>query len=206
MKVSIISGDERSFRAAAFGMPDRESVERSYSRLEEYSRGLSARAREGLQRTRGLIESMYDETVRNSLRILGRAKRGMYRDDTIQYLDDQTEVALAPMAMRRWILAHPFIRNRFDTQSIEAWGSKPGSWDLEGKGYEDFFYRAATNGRAQQNDKGEWWSEYTFGGCTVPGVGTISMEEQLDVLATWDVIDDCIADGIDPTSVLKERL
>ncbi|URG14151.1 hypothetical protein [Pectobacterium phage vB_ParM-25] len=187
-------------------MPDRDSVERTYSRLEEFSRGLSSRAREGLERTRGLIESMYDDTVRNSLRILGRVKRGLFRDDVIQFLDDQTEIATAPMTMRRWILAHPFIRSRYDTQSIDAWGSKPGQWDLEGKGYEDLFYRAATNGLATKNEKGEWWSEYTFGGCSVPGAGTISLEEQMDILATWDIIDDCIADGIDPTSVMKERL
>lgn len=206
MKVSIISGDDRSFRAAAFGMPDRETVERSFSRLEEFSRGLSARAKEGLDRTRTLIDSMYDETVRTSLRLLSRAKRGMYRDDVIQFLDDQTQIALAPDQMRRWLLAHPFIRNRYDKQSIDAWGSKPGQWDLDGKHYEDFYFRAATNGRVTQNEEGEWWSEYTYGGCTVAGVGTISLEEQLDILATWDVVDDCIADGIDPTSVMKERL
>lgn len=205
MKVSIVDGDERLFRAAAFGMPDRASIEQSYDRLESFARNLSSRAREGLGRAREMIDLMYNEDVHKGLRVLDRSARGMYRRDVIQFLDSQEEIALAPMEMRRWILANPRIRNLFDSQSIDGWGAKQGAFDLPEKGVEDPFWTAMRNGETKKDAKGAYYCDFTYGTEDMTGK-KLSSEEQLDLIATMDIVLQTMDDGIDPTSILAEKL
>lgn len=206
MKIEIINGGESVFRAAAFGLPDREDMERSYDRLERFSSNLSDRAKGMLSSAKTMIESLYDDGVRRTLKRLNRSKRGLYRDNVIQYLDSAEEVATAPMAMRRWLLSSPRTRSLFDRQSTHAWGAKADAFNLNEKGTEDPYWKAIRNGVVEQNEKGEWWSEYTYGACDVEGEEHLTLEMQMDLIATFDVINDAIDNGIDPFSPLGEKL
>lgn len=205
MKIEIINGDEAVFRAAAFGLPDRDSVERSYNRLEEFSRGLSDRARGFLSTARDSITSLYDNTVRETVRKLSNSKRGLYRDDVVQFLGTQEDLATAPMAMRRWLLSNPRLGRLYETQSSHAWGAKPGEFNTDSV-EAALRWQAIRNGVATQNEKGEWWTEYVYGGCKVTGEEELSIWAQLDLLATMDVAEAIVDSGIDPFNPLGELL
>lgn len=206
MKIAIVDGGESVFRAAAFGLPDREEMERSYERLERFTNNLSDRAKGMLGSAKTLIRSLYDDGVRTALKKLNSSKRGLYRDNIIQFLDSQEEIATAPMAMRRWILSNPRIRSIYDRMSTHAWGSKPNAFELNEKGTEDPYWKAIRNGVAEKNEKGEWWVEYTYGACQVEGEPFLDLEMQTDLLATMDVLEATLDAGIDPLNPLGELL
>lgn len=206
----FIDGDDTVFQAAAFGVPDRSQLEEGYRRLEEYSRNLSDRAAGYLTRTRDTLTRIFDPAVRRALHALNVSKRGLYRDDIIQYLDEAGEVAMAPDRMRRWLLANPRLRSRYHSQSIEAWGSKPGVFDVTPMSERDPYWTAIQNGVAkpevQEDESVRWVTEYEWGGHTVAGEEELYIEQQLDLLATHAVVDSALDDGIDPTSRFLEKL
>lgn len=206
MKIAIIDGGESVFRAAAFGIPDREDIQRSYERLERFSSNLSDRAKGMLNSAKTMISSLYDDTVRTQLKRLNSSKRGLYRDDIIQFLDSAEEVATAPMAMRRWLLSSPRTRSLWNRQSTHAWGAKRDAFVFNDPGTADPYWTAIRNGVAEKNEKGEWWSEYVYGACDVEGEEHLTMEQQMELIATFDVINDTIDEGIDPFNPLGEKL
>jgi len=205
LKVAIVEGDERLFRAAAFGMPDRGAIERTYERLEGFARNLSSRAKEGLTKAREMIGLMYDDEVHRGMRVLDRSSRGIYRRDVVQFLDSQEEIAMAPLEMRRWLLAHPRLRNLFDAQSVDGWGAKRESFDLPLKWSDDPFWIAARNGEIKADEKGKFYSDFTYGTEDMTGK-KLSGDEQMDIIATMDIMLQVMDDGIDPTSSLAEKL
>lgn len=206
----FIDGDDTVFQAAAFGLPDRHQLEDGYRRLEEYSRNLSDRAAGYLSRTRETLTRIFDPSVRRALHALNTSKRGLYRDNIIQYLDDVAEVSMAPDTMRRWILANPRLRTRYHKQSIEAWGSRPGAFDVTPMNLRDPYWTAIQNGVAkpevQEDESVRWVTEYEWGAATVEGEDELFLENQLDLLATHAVVDSALDDGIDPTSRFLEKL
>lgn len=206
----FIDGDDNVFQAAAFGLPDRHQLEEGYRRLEEYSRNLSDRAVGFLDRTRDSLSRLFDPSVRRALHALNTSKRGLYRDNVIQYLDEISEIATAPDTMRRWILANPRLRSRYHSQSIEAWGSKPGVFDVTPMNAPDPYWKAIQNGVAkpevQEDESVRWVTEYEWGAHTVAGEEELYLENQLDLLATHAVVDSALDDGIDPTSRFLEKL
>ncbi|UKS72106.1 hypothetical protein MOA67_gp317 [Klebsiella phage KpLz-2_45] len=206
MKIAIIDGGESVFRAAAFGLPDREDIQRSYDRLERFSSNLSDRAKGMLNSAKTMISSLYDDTVRSQLKRLNSSKRGLYRDNIIQFLDSPEEVASAPLKMRRWLLSSPRTRSLWDRQSTHGWGSKRDAFVFETTPENDPYWKAIRNGVAEKNSKGEWWVEYTYGACDVEGEEHLTLEQQMELCATFDVINNAIDEGIDPFSPLGEKL
>lgn len=205
MKANIISGDDRLFRAIAFGQPDRESIERTYNRFEEFSRNVSSRAREHLGNARKLLDSMFDDSIVTKLRKVVSNQRGIYRRDIIQFLDSSEEIALAPVTMRRWLLSSPRVRKLFDNQAIHAWGSTREAFDLPEKGESDPFWRAIHNGECRQESDGSWWTEFEFGLEENTGV-PLRLDEQLELIATMDVLNEALDDGLDPTNPFGENI
>lgn len=205
MEVDIIDGDDAVFRASAYGLPDRESLSRSYERLEEYGRSLSTRASNFLGHAKKALDKLHDPSIKRALRRLSSSRRGLFRNNTIQFLDEQLEIAQAPEIMRRWLVAHPRLHRLNLNQRINAWGSKPNTYDLGPVHEPDRYYKAATNGLAKETEDGSWVTEYEVGACFVDG-DTIDLIEQCDIVATYNVIDDLLDQGIDPTSPEGEGL
>lgn len=206
MKVNIISGGEEIFRATAFGLPDRDAYESSFRRLEEYTRGLSDRARDIYETAKDNFMELYDSNVRERLRKLSSSKRGIYRDNVVQYLGTQEDIAMSPMQMRRWVLSNPRMASLFKSQSTHGWGAKHDAFNLPGDGEVDVYWKAIRNGVATENEKGEWWTEYEYGACDVAGEEPLTTAAQSDLVATMVIIDALIDDGIDPLSPLGEKL
>lgn len=210
VKLHFVDGDDTVFQASAFGIPDRRQLEEGYRRLEEYSRNLSDRAVGYLERTRETLTRLFDPSVRRALHALNTSKRGLYRDNVIQFLDDYGEIAMAPDAMRRWLLANPRLRSRYHSQSIEAWGAKPGVFDVNPMNEPDPYWKAIQNGVAkpevQEDETVRWVTEYEYGAHTVDGEEELFIEQQLDMLATHALVDAALDEGIDPTSRFLEKL
>lgn len=205
MKIQFIEGDDAVLRASAFGMRTRDDMERSYSRLEEFGRRLSNRAGEYIDRARESLNRLYDPTVKNALRRLASSRRGLYRENIIQFLQDEMEIAQAPEVQRRWILANPKMRNRARRQLLHLWGAQPDAFDLPAVGEEDPYETAMYNGLVKQHEDGRFYSEYVVGGCVVEGE-LLDLEEQNDLIATDFIVEESLANGLDCTNPKGESL
>lgn len=205
MKVKVIEGDEAILSATTFGRRSRESIDRDFSRLRRFSRNLRDGVLDKIDRIETNIRRYLDDDIGKAVRELNKRKRRGYRDDIIMFLQEREDIADAPPVMRRWSLANPRLGSLFRQQRLDGWGASPDFLDTP-IGERDPYYVATRNGVVEKDEEtGLYYSEYSYGECEVNGV-LLSPDEQLDVIATHDVINDLLDQNIDPTSPLGESL
>lgn len=205
MKVRVIEGDEAILSAVAYGRKSRESVERSVSRLRRFSRNLRDNVLEKVNKIEGTIRRYLDDDIGRVVREVNRRRKRGYRDDVILFLESQGDIADCGPRYRRWLLANKRLGALFRQQRIDGWGAAPEFLDFE-PGERDPYYVATRNGVVEKDEEsGLYYSEYSYGDCEVDGE-MLHLDEQLDVIATHDVIDDLLDQNIDPTSPLGESL
>lgn len=205
MKVRIIEGDEAIMSAVAYGRRSRDSVERSVSRLRRFSRNLRDGVLDKIDRIEGSIKRYLDEDISRVVRDVNKRRKRGYRDDVIMFLESREEIADCQPRMRRWALANRRLGALFRQQRLDGWGAAPEFLDFE-PGERDPYYVATRNGVVEKDEEsGIYYSEYSYGDCEVDG-DVLTADEQLDVIATHDIIDDLLDQGIDPTSPLGELL
>lgn len=205
MKVKVIEGDEAILSATTYGRRSRDAIDRDFDRLRRFSRNLRDGVLDKIERIEGSIRRYLDEDIGRAVREVNKRKRRGYRDDIIMFLAEREDIADAPPVMRRWSLANPRLAALFRQQRLDGWGAPPDFLDVAA-GERDPYYVATRNGVVEKDDEsGLYYSEYSYGDCNVDGVH-LHADEQLDIIATHDVIDDLLDQNIDPTSPLGESL
>lgn len=205
MKVRVIEGDEAILSATAYGRRSRDSIDRGIDRLRRFSRNLRDGVLDKVDRIETSIRRYLDDDIGRAVREVNKRKKRGYRDDIIMFLSEREDIADAPPRMRRWALANPRLASLFRQQRLDGWGASPDFLDADPT-ERDPYYVATRNGVVERDDQsGLFYSEYSYGDCSVDGE-YLHVDEQLDVIATHDVIDDLLDQNIDPTSPLGESL
>jgi hypothetical protein len=205
MKVRVIEGDEAILSATAYGRRSRESIDRGIDRLRRFSRNLRDGVLDKVDRIETSIRRYLDDDIGRAVREVNKRKKRGYRDDIIMFLAEREDIADAPPRMRRWALSNPRLASLFRQQRLDGWGASPDFLDVA-PGERDPYYVATRNGVVERDEQsGLFYSDYSYGDCTVDGE-YLHADEQLDVIATHDVIDDLLDQNIDPTSPLGESL
>lgn len=203
MKVKVIAGDGAIASAISFGRRSRESIDRNIDRLRTFSRNLRPEASERIIAIEDKLNRYLDSDVKDALRSANSNRSAAFRDDIIMFLADQKSIADTPPSMRRYLLANRRLGSLFRQQRLDAWGLKPGFLGIE-PGEEDPYYVAVMNGVIQESED-KFYSEYRLGDSVVDGE-ILSIDEQTDVIATWNRIDELLDESVDPTSPLGESL
>lgn len=205
MKVRIIEGDEAVLSAVAFGRRSRDSVERSVGRLRRFSRNLRDGALDKIDHIESTIRRYLEDDIEKVVRDVNKRRKRGYRDDIIMFLESREDIADCGPKMRRWLLANRRLGSLFRQQRLDGWGASPELLDFE-PGERDPYYVATRNGVVEKDEEsGLYYSEYSYGDCVVDGE-FLHVDSQLDVIASHDIIDDLLDQGIDPTSPLGELL
>ncbi len=205
MKVRVLEGDEAILSTRAYGRRSRESIDRGIDRLRKFSRSLRDGVLDKVDRIETGIRRYLDEDIIKTSRDVNKRRKKGYRDDIIMFLCDRSEIADSPPRMRRWALSNPRLASLFRQQRLDGWGAAPDFLDVA-IGERDPYYVATRNGVVEKDEEsGIYYSEYSYGDSVVDGE-LLLVEEQLDVIATHDVINDLLDQNIDPTSPLGESL
>lgn len=206
MRVKVIAGDNAILSATAFGKKRREDVDRGLDRLRRVGRNLRSGAMEKIERLENNIRRFFDSDIDEALRSVNTRRKVGFRDDVLMFLGNNEEIADAGPRARRWLLGHKRLANLFRQQRIDGWGASKEFLDVE-PNERDPYYVAVRNGAVEQDAENPevFYSEYSYGDCEVDGE-VLTVGAQLDLVATYDVIDDLLDQGIDPTSPTGETL
>lgn len=206
MRAKVIQGDSAILSATAFGRRKRESIDRGIERLRSFGRNLRSGTLDRIERLEKNIRRYFDEDIDEAIRDVNKRRKVGFRDDVIMYLGTAEEIADAGPSYRRWLLANKRLGNLFRQQRVDGWGAAPDYLDV-GPNDRDPYYEAVYNGVVQEDAEqpGVFYSEYCYGGNEVNGE-YLTPGKQVDILATFDVIDDLLDQNIDPTSPTGETL
>lgn len=206
MRVKVIAGDNAILSATAFGKKRREDIDRGMERLRRVGRNLRSGALEKMEKLEDNIRRFFDSDIDDALRDVNKRRKVGFRDDVVVFFGTNEAIADAGPKARRWLLGNKRLANLFRQQRIDGWGAPPEFLDVEPT-ERDPYYVAVRNGTVEQDAEQPevYYSEYSYGDCEVDGE-VLTVGAQLDLVATYDVIDDLLDQGIDPTSPTGETL
>lgn len=210
MKVNIITADSDIVSTHLFGEYSGRIMERSRDKMARLSRNLTDGARSMFDRATRRMEELFDPELTRLARRIRRANKHQYQEDNYFFIDSQEGMANAPNRMREMITSEPRVRRMIQQQRLDGYGIKPNSSRISSPITEDPFWKAATNGlskevQCERTGKTIWVSDYEYGANYVDD-HHVYIEDQVDILATWDRVNQLLDEGIDPTSPLGEKI
>lgn len=195
----FITGGADTFDALTYGQPHPGTLQF----LENQFYGNTAQLTEASQRfmdsARGAFERFSSSSAIRMAKAARRAVGSLWENDDIRALTTIEELQWAKLPMQRWIMANPYVRKRFHQQTIEGYeGSFVDSYPDEiGEGHYD--YHRVMDGVLVEEEDG--WSATTYFDELLPDDVDLTIEEQEDILTTWQAVTAHIrAGGEDPTS------
>lgn len=205
----IIEGGPHEFGALAFGEVHPATLNFLESQAYNLSHALNDAGRRFMQRGQQIFEQFNGmEAIRRTKAAL-RSIQHAFQPDSIRYLDNIASMQQAPVAMQRWIMACPVVRehyhqNRCDGYSDTYVDMEPGSI---GANHTD--WQKVMNGLLLPHDvegqEADWKCTTYFH--TDEGDVRLTLTDQIDILSTWDAIKSMMGPGKeDPTSPYCDKM
>lgn len=205
MEVTYIAGDGAILDSMLYGRVSRKSIEESSDRLREFRRSVRSDVFDAIDRVETSLDRLLEEDIDDVLRKANKKRSKLWKEDILEFLCNLEEISSATERAQVWLLGNRRLNALFKQQRIQAWGRDPSKAVFEREDGRNPYTDAVYNGAIITDSDGNSYSECIVGGHTVDGE-TISLETQLELIATYDVIDQYLDDGIDPTNPLGESL
>lgn len=205
MAVYIDNGNPDVVLGSFYGRVSDAVQQRNMERFERFQSNIIGPGvnlfKESLER----VKFAYSDKVEKLIHRVKASQSEYYREDELQYLGTQPAIAIAPPKMQMILLAQSQLFTLFSHQGIEGFGFNYDPNEHNAERIESI-RRVVNNGRVvQETGADRWYSEYEYGLHEVEGHSMNNLC-QIDIIDTWNVIDDLIEQGIDPTSKLGEKL
>lgn len=202
----IIEGGSLMFDSLAYGRQHPGTVQFLASQFEQATNFLTNAGQQFMTGARDFYERLAGSNAARMLRAAGRSIRSMWQLDEIRALQTVGDFQQAPLAMQRWIMAEPTVRQYFLDQRCDGYSDTYIDIDPGKVGPDHYDYRRATDGLVFIDEKpdehGEFgWHATTYMEELLPDDVELTLEEQLDIHQTWQWVKSLMKQGNeDPTS------
>lgn len=196
----LVTGGEHSVESLMYGQQHQNTIEFCRDQMDNMSNGLSMASEAFQERARSLFDTFAGSDAMRLATAAKRAVNSLWDDDNIKELCTIAEMQWAGQTMQRYVMASPFIREKYQKQTIEGY---EGSYTdfFEGDIGEDHYdYRRVMNG-VMVETKPDTYYATTYYDDLYPNDRELEIEEQSDILNSWENIKAAILeDKEDPTS------
>lgn len=205
MAVYIEHGNADAVIGSFYGRVSNSVQERNLERFARFSSNIVGAGAELFKESLDRVKYAYSDKVQKLIHRVKSTQSEYYREDELQYLGTQKAIAITPPKMQLILLAQSQLFSLFSHQGIEGFGFNYDQQEHNAERIENI-RRAVCNGLIVQEEGTDlWYSDYEYGLNEVDGIPMNNLA-QIDILDTWNVVDELIEQGIDPTSKLGERL
>lgn len=201
----IIDGGGFMFDALAYGQAHPGTQGFLARQFEQTTNVLTDAGAAFMAQARDMYERLSGSTAARMLRAAGRSIRNFWQVDEIRPLREIGELQVAPPSMQRWIMAEPTVRALFHKQRLDGYSDTYVDVDPQGIGEDHYDYRRVMDGILVVNEdpesEGPEWTATSYLDELLPDDRDLSIEEQIDILQTWEFAKDAIRrNREDPTS------
>lgn len=206
--INVIEGNDADFNNIVYGVKHPGTLNFIRNQIENVSQAFH-HLNEAGQRFYSNVSDMFERL--NGSEALRRARMvkekitGVFLPDDIRYLNTIEKIQQAQPYMQRFIMAQPNLRQMYHQQRVDGFShayidAEP---TLVGKDHID--YRFVVDGVIQTDEEGEHF--YTFYDPENDIHRQLILDEQNDILNTWDLINICLdARKYDPSSAYGDCL
>lgn len=142
-----ITGDTDTFAALAYGIPDVQTQIWCEQQAQIGRQGLMPEIAAKFNNSVGTVFEAIDyRKIIDTAKSMGSRVRELWQQDTIRPLTTISEMQLSPPVMVDWVMAHPYIREKYHEQSIAGYDQyyRDDSPDIHDDSY--YKYREAIHG------------------------------------------------------------
>lgn len=206
--INVIEGNDADFNNIVYGVKHPgtlnfirnqiENVNHAFHHLNEASQRFYSNVGEMFERLNG------SEAMRRA-RMVKEKITGIFIPDDIRYLNSIEKIQQAQPYMQRFIMAEPTIRRMYHNQQVDGYSHSYIDAEplLIGKDHID--YRFVMDGVVNTDEEGEHY--YTFYDPENDIHRTLILDEQNDILNTWEMINISLeVNEYDPTSSFGDKL
>jgi hypothetical protein len=138
-------------------------------------------------------------------RAMTRQVTGMFAPDIIRPLLTIGDLQTAQLTMQRWVMANPVVRGFHMEQRCEGYSDTFTDPHPGVVGEKHYDYRRVMDGVIRVTEDG--WEAKHYVENLLPDDKSLSHEDKVDILKTWDVVEAFMAQGMDdPTSPWNAKL
>lgn len=158
------------------------------------------------------IDSMYNtyerfsgSTAMRLAKAATRQLRGAFRANRVRYLRTIDELQAPPLEMIPYVMLEPTVRRRFQEQRCEGYNGEYRDLYADRKLEDHPLYQRVMDGMVVDSEDGFEWTEYAPSQFD-DGDDNLDIEEQTDIIRTWETMAAKMLGDEDPTSRFNSAL
>lgn len=197
---SFIDGGTLAFDQLMYAPPTRSAMEFLDNRRVAISQGLTEAGRTFMDTTRDVWSNLYGEGAARLARAAVRQVQSLWDTDIVRQLVSMAQMQNAPVAMQRWVMAEPYVREQYLNQKLDGYSDSYVNTQGSAIGADQYDYRRVMNGIVVDVED-EGWSATTWFEELDSPEDELYFDQQTDIIHTWGNIVRAIRRGKDdPTS------
>ena len=202
----FIDGGTLMFDSLLYGRPHPSTQQFLASQFQQLSSNLTTAGQRFMESAAEVFEKLAGSEAERVLRAVGRNIRSMWQLDEIRMLSTIGELQTAPLTMQRWIMAEPMVRQMYHDQRVDGYSESYVDVHPGDIGESHYDYRRVMDGvlvddEEPDNNGDPSWHATTYIEELLPEDRDLLLEEQVDILQTWEHVRAAIKRGKeDPTS------
>lgn len=200
------TGSVNVFTDAMFAQTHPATLQFLQQQLEAPTMVIDSMRQTFMSAAQNAFEAMHGSTAMRLARAALRGVENYWQANVIQPLYDIGAFQHATPVMQRWVMAEPLVRERYLQQRVDGYHDTYVNIHGTDVGPDHYDYRRVMNGvvvfdEETDNIEEQGWSATTYFDEIMPEDRELTIEEQDDILTTWQHVRDHILRGKeDPTS------
>jgi hypothetical protein len=196
---TVSFGDSDMLNTVSYGVRNHTIDDFMGQELQRASQTVIGFGQTFVQKAQEAFEAAVSSDAARLARAVTRQVNYMWQADTIRPLYGIDELQQAPPTMRKWIMAEPTIRKMYHEQQCDGYSEQYIDTEPGMIGEDHYHYRRVTDGVVFED--GDEMYSISYLDEEVPKEDDLLIEEQVEILQTWDSIRKAIEEGKeDPTS------
>lgn len=213
MAISVSFGDTNSFNAMLYTPKHSATLnflENQVNRLTEYGSSLTEAGKSFFANTAQMFNTFNGAEALRLARAAVKRIDNVFQSNEIKYISELPDIQNASLNMQRWIMANPIVRELYNNQRCDGYSDTYADMSPGTIGESHYDYRRITEGLVREvvGEDGITDDVTTFYFDDLhEGDRELNIDEQMDILNTWDIIESYIKNGkSDPTSLFNNNL
>lgn len=200
--INVIDGGPVAFNALLYPEDNYNTIQYfqdNLNRLHEYANDTNQYF---INKTKELYDSYRDNTLVNIAKSAINAAKGIFRPDIIMELTTTT-IREPNVVMKRWLMAEPTFRKEYQLHRVCGYDDY---YDAEpnniGSTHSD--YQLVMDGILHEVSNEDRMTISYYNNANLDGSNALSFENKVNILYTWDVLKNMLANDIDPSETVED--
>lgn len=200
----IQAGDPTVFDMLAF--PEQSPANQVYieNQLSQFSNTVTDIGKAFLDASKDIYQKVNDSNAIRAARAALRTAKGIFHPNVITQLETLDDIRAAQPTMQKYVMAYPEIRDVYHKQRCDGYSDTYRDMEPNYIGEDQYDYRRIMSGMVVETDDG--WECTTYAHDDLDGDRDLTVDEKVDILNTWDLIQGFMDAGEDVTDIYDGKL